>query len=102
MNKDGREGCLALDYTDTGCYAAAKLKTSNIDRLAKEGMRFTGAHLPRHSARRCGRLTVWLPTARGAMSQKRTFKNAALQAVFGGKKQVSMFEMTKLVSKNVT
>ena len=25
----------------------------------------------------------------------------ALQAVFGGKKQVSMFEMTKLVSKHV-
>ena len=27
--------------------------------------------------------------------------DAALQAVFGGKKQVSMFEMTKLVSKCV-
>ena len=27
--------------------------------------------------------------------------DAALLAVFGGKKQVSMFEMTKLVSKNV-
>ena len=27
--------------------------------------------------------------------------DAALQAVFGGKKSVSMFEMTKLVSKNV-
>ena len=27
--------------------------------------------------------------------------DAALQAVFGGKEQVSMFEMTKLVSKNV-
>lgn len=27
--------------------------------------------------------------------------DAALQVVFGGKKQVSMFEMTKLVSKNV-
>lgn len=27
--------------------------------------------------------------------------DAALQAVFGGKKKVSMFEMTKLVSKNV-
>ena len=27
--------------------------------------------------------------------------DAALQAVFGGKKQVTMFEMTKLVSKNV-
>ena len=27
--------------------------------------------------------------------------DAALQAVFGGKKQVSMFEMTALVSKNL-
>jgi chromatin remodeling complex protein RSC6 len=27
--------------------------------------------------------------------------DAALQAVFGGKKQVSMFEMTKLVSNNL-
>ena len=27
--------------------------------------------------------------------------DAALQAVFGGKKQVTMFEMTMLVSKNV-
>jgi chromatin remodeling complex protein RSC6 len=27
--------------------------------------------------------------------------DAALQVVFGGKKKVSMFEMTKLVSKNV-
>ena len=27
--------------------------------------------------------------------------DAALQVVFGGKKQVSMFEMTKLVSKNL-
>ncbi|MCC6317046.1 MAG: SWIB/MDM2 domain-containing protein [Gemmatimonadaceae bacterium] len=28
--------------------------------------------------------------------------DAALQAVFGGKKQVSMFEMTKLVSKHLS
>ena len=36
-------------------------------------------------------------------SKKRTMINAdpALKAVFGGKKQVSMFEMTKLVSKHV-
>ena len=27
--------------------------------------------------------------------------DSALQVVFGGKRQVSMFEMTKLVSKNV-
>jgi len=36
-------------------------------------------------------------------SKKRTMINAdpALKAVFGGKKQVSMFEMTKLVSAHV-
>ena len=36
-------------------------------------------------------------------AKKRTLINAddALKAVFGGKKQVSMFEMTKLVSKHV-
>ena len=36
-------------------------------------------------------------------SKKKTLINAddALKAVFGGKKQVSMFEMTKLVSKHV-
>jgi chromatin remodeling complex protein RSC6 len=35
--------------------------------------------------------------------KKRTLINAddALKAVFGGKKQVSMFEMTKLVSGHV-
>ena len=35
--------------------------------------------------------------------KKRTMINAdpALKAVFGGKKQVSMFEMTKLVSAHV-
>jgi len=36
-------------------------------------------------------------------SKKRTMINAdeALKKVFGGKKQVSMFEMTKLVSKHL-
>jgi chromatin remodeling complex protein RSC6 len=36
-------------------------------------------------------------------SKKRTNINAdaKLQAIFGGKKQVSMFEMTKLVSKHI-
>jgi upstream activation factor subunit UAF30 len=37
-------------------------------------------------------------------AKKRTLINAddKLKAVFGGKKQVSMFEMTKLVSKHVS
>src|SRR5262245_56865501 len=33
-----------LGYGDVGCYGAAKVKTPNIDRLAKEGLRFTDAH----------------------------------------------------------
>lgn len=33
-----------LGYGDLGCYGATKLQTPNIDRLAKEGRRFTDAH----------------------------------------------------------
>jgi arylsulfatase A-like enzyme len=33
-----------LGYGDLGCYGATKLKTPNIDRLAKEGRMFTDAH----------------------------------------------------------
>ncbi|MFK7911740.1 MAG: arylsulfatase [Akkermansiaceae bacterium] len=33
-----------LGYGDLGCYGAQKIKTPHIDRLAKEGRRFTDAH----------------------------------------------------------
>ena len=33
-----------LGYGDLGCYGAQKVKTPNIDRLAREGRRFTDAH----------------------------------------------------------
>jgi arylsulfatase A len=33
-----------LGYGDLSCYGATKLKTPNIDRLAKKGRRFTDAH----------------------------------------------------------
>jgi arylsulfatase A-like enzyme len=33
-----------LGYGDVGCYGATNLQTPNIDRLAKEGRRFTDAH----------------------------------------------------------
>lgn len=35
-----------LGYGDVSCYGAAKTKTPNVDRLAKEGLRFTDAHSP--------------------------------------------------------
>jgi len=33
-----------VGYGDVGCYGATHVKTPNIDRLAKEGLRFTDAH----------------------------------------------------------
>ena len=33
-----------LGYGDVGCYGATKIKTPNIDRLARQGMKFTDAH----------------------------------------------------------
>ena len=33
-----------LGYGDLGCYGATRVKTPNIDRLAKNGLRFTDAH----------------------------------------------------------
>lgn len=35
-----------IGYGDLGCYGATKVKTPNLDRLAKQGMRFTDAHSP--------------------------------------------------------
>ncbi|TSA29595.1 MAG: arylsulfatase [Verrucomicrobiaceae bacterium] len=35
-----------LGYGDLSCYGAKKISTPNIDRLAKDGMRFTDAHAP--------------------------------------------------------
>ena len=33
-----------LGYGDVGCYGATKVQTPNIDRLAREGLRFTDGH----------------------------------------------------------
>ena len=35
-----------LGYGDVGCYRATRVRTPNIDRLAREGLRFTDAHAP--------------------------------------------------------
>jgi len=35
-----------LGYGDVGCYGATRVLTPNIDRLAREGLRFTDAHAP--------------------------------------------------------
>jgi arylsulfatase A-like enzyme len=33
-----------LGYGDVGCYGAMRIQTPNVDRLAREGLRFTDAH----------------------------------------------------------
>ena len=33
-----------LGYGDLGCYGATRVRTPNVDRLAREGVRFTDAH----------------------------------------------------------
>ncbi|WP_395095007.1 arylsulfatase [Armatimonas sp.] len=35
-----------LGFGDVGCYGAKLVKTPNIDRIAREGLRFTDAHAP--------------------------------------------------------
>ena len=35
-----------LGWTDIGCFASDLMQTPNIDRLAKEGVRFTDAYAP--------------------------------------------------------
>ncbi|HUE14139.1 MAG TPA: sulfatase-like hydrolase/transferase, partial [Planctomycetaceae bacterium] len=35
-----------LGYGDLGCYGATKVKTPNVDRLARQGRLFTDAHSP--------------------------------------------------------
>jgi arylsulfatase A-like enzyme len=35
-----------LGYGDVGCYGATRIRTPNIERMAREGLRFTDAHAP--------------------------------------------------------
>ena len=35
-----------IGYGDLGCYGATKVKTPNLDQIAKEGLRFTDGHAP--------------------------------------------------------
>jgi arylsulfatase A len=48
-----------LGYSDLGCFGATKWKTPNLDRIAKEGVKFTDFHVsqPVCSASRCSLLT---------------------------------------------
>ena len=44
-----------LGYGDLECYDGTQVKTPNINRLAKNGIRFTNAHATRSEERRVGK-----------------------------------------------
>jgi arylsulfatase A-like enzyme len=48
-----------MGYGDPGCYGQQLIKTPNLDRMAREGMRFTNGYCPQAvcSPSRCGLLT---------------------------------------------
>ena len=65
-----------LGYGDTGCYNdRAKVVTPHVDRLAREGMRFTDAHSP---------CTVCTPTRYGLMTGQMPFRVPRGGTVFTG------------------
>ena len=65
-----------LGYGDVGCYNdQAKAPTPNIDRLAREGMRFTDAHSP---------ATVCTPTRYSLMTGQMAFRVPRGGSVFTG------------------
>lgn len=64
-----------LGYGDVGCYnPASKIPTPNIDRLAKQGMRFTDAHSPS---------AVCTPTRYGLLTGRYAWRTRLQQNVVG-------------------
>ena len=61
--------CDDMGYADVGCYGAKDYKTPNIDRLAKQGVRFTDFYVPQAvcSASRAALLTGCYPNRVGIL-----------------------------------
>ncbi len=64
-----------LGYGDVGCYGAAKIPTPRMDRLAREGMRFTDAHSPS---------AVCTPTRYGLLTGRYAWRSRMKQGVLNG------------------
>jgi arylsulfatase A-like enzyme len=76
-----------LGYGDVGCYnAESKVPTPNLDRLAKEGMRFTDAHSPS---------TVCTPSRYSLMTGRMAFRTG-FRGVFTGVGGPCMIEESRL------
>lgn len=77
-----------LGYGDVGCYnTESKVPTPNLDRLAREGMRFTDAHSP---------CTVCTPTRYSLMTGQMAFRVPRGGTVFTGVGGPSLIEPGRL------
>ena len=76
-----------LGYGDVGCYnPESKVPTPNLDRLAKQGIRFTDAHSPS---------TVCTPTRYSLLTGRMAFRTG-MRGVFTGAGGPCMIEKTRL------
>lgn len=64
-----------LGYGDLGCYGATQTQTPHLDRLAREGMRFTDAHSPS---------AVCTPTRYGLLTGRYAWRTRLKQGVLVG------------------
>ncbi len=64
-----------VGYGDLGCYGSTKIKTPHLDRLAKEGMRFTDAHSP---------AAVCTPTRYALLTGQYAFRHAPGSRILSG------------------
>ncbi len=64
-----------IGYGDFSCYGATTIKTPNVDRLAREGVRFTDAHAP---------ASVCTPTRYAFVTGQYAWRNPAGSAILSG------------------
>ncbi len=64
-----------VGYGDLGCYGATKIKTPNLDSMAKNGMRFTDAHSP---------AAVCTPTRYSLMTGQYAFRHEPGSRILSG------------------
>lgn len=84
--------CDDLGYADVGCYGAKGYKTPNLDRLAKQGVRFTDFYVPQAvcSASRAALMTGCYPNRVGILGALGPRSNVGIHS-----NELTMAEMLK-------
>ena len=70
-----------IGYGDLGCYGAERVKTPNVDRIAREGIRFTDAH---------SSASVCTPTRYAAITGQYAWRNPAADHILSGEDPLSI------------